>query len=262
LKLYSFLFFCFFSVSLSAQQGLIKEINISAQLLSTDKLGNLYILSDNKLLKYSSSGELLASFSPEEGSIITDIDTRNPFKVCLFYGFENKINILDNSLSLIGENLFLKDIKVYGESLFSVSEQGGFWIWDNDNYKLIKLNSSFIFEYEKYIDIDQYPVQIINNIGYVFFRTDIGNLICYKLSNSTISKHAIPRESSLLLSNGIMFFDRENQMFNIYDPEKRGFTKTKYDFPKNVRPLDALISGTMIFCFDEDKVYLFEISKN
>ena len=65
---------------------LIKTIPISAILLSSDKLGNCYVVNEKyELLKYSQSGELLYKFNNVSLGRITHIGTNNPLKILVYY---------------------------------------------------------------------------------------------------------------------------------------------------------------------------------
>src|SRR5665213_2149670 len=97
------LFLVIFSfITLSFKTGdytLIKSLPIHATFLTTDHLSNCYLISDNQLMEYDSTGKYLANYSDKNLGGLFSIDATNPMKLQLFYRDFGQIITLDNKLA-------------------------------------------------------------------------------------------------------------------------------------------------------------------
>jgi len=126
---------------------LVKTITASISFMTTDNLGNLYIIVNNELRKYDIDGNLLKTFSDKTHGSITSVDVTDPLKILLYYHDFRQILFLDNMLSIKGDALMLDDLGVLQPLLACNSYDNGFWIYDQQEFQLIRfdknLNSSY-----------------------------------------------------------------------------------------------------------------------
>ena len=93
----------------SSAYDLLKEIEIEARLITTDKLQQLYVVTvDNDVIKFSPQGKELFRFTNNTLGELTHIDVTNPFSVLLYYPDYLTVYTLDRTLNKTGEFNFLE----------------------------------------------------------------------------------------------------------------------------------------------------------
>ena len=109
----------------------------------TDTEGNLYVLQDVSLKKFSGNGELLYSYSDFQAGTIASIDASNPLKIMLFYKETGQIVFLDQHLAPISENMNLFDQGYFNIAAAAYSTAGYLWLFDASTNDLIQLDLHF-----------------------------------------------------------------------------------------------------------------------
>jgi len=121
---------------------LIKSIPTNSVSLTTDNLGNSYLLNGNILEKYDSDGNLLKDFSDKSFGAIASVDAGNSLKVLLFYKAFQQILLLDNMLSPSGNSISLDELGYNQASFACSSHDNGFWIFSQQNSELIRFDQN------------------------------------------------------------------------------------------------------------------------
>lgn len=117
----------------------IVGIAIQAKDMQTDRLGNLYVLSQtNQLYKYDINGKLLSTLNYAYIGNITHIDASNPFELYLFYRELNAVIFLDNNLAYRGR-MNLSDAGIIQAGSVARNYANGLWIFDQGDLQLKKL---------------------------------------------------------------------------------------------------------------------------
>lgn len=128
------------TVNLDSIAQKIVTIKVEPKFISTDKLGNIYIVSNtNQLYKYSIEGELLSTLNYNYVGNITSVDVSNPLEVYVFYKELNTVIFLDNNLAYRGKTVFKNDA-VTMASAAARSYANGIWVFDAADMQLKKLN--------------------------------------------------------------------------------------------------------------------------
>jgi hypothetical protein len=122
-------------------------VNIEAEKMTSDNLGNVYLIKDESIFKYDSLGTLQKTFSNKTFGAITSADATNALRIILFYKDFNRVVTLDNTLSENGEPLTLETIGFPMTSLVAASHDNGLWIYDMRNFELIRLNRNLQVEH-------------------------------------------------------------------------------------------------------------------
>ncbi len=125
-----------------AQDSIVKlfSLPMEADFISTDILGNIYIIKGSELIKLNNKGQLCCSFSNRNYGAITSIDTRDPLRLLLFYKPFGIILYLDNKLAEQSKTE-LNDLNIYDPLLVCSSEIQGLWVYDNATSRLYRFNS-------------------------------------------------------------------------------------------------------------------------
>lgn len=117
------------------------QIEVNTRLAEVDNLGRLYVVDDrNRLINYKPDLTEQYQFADKKSGLISTIDVTNPLRIIVFYDDFNKINILDNTLSLITDVVLVD--KFADVSAAAVTNDGNLWVYDPVQFKLIKIDDS------------------------------------------------------------------------------------------------------------------------
>lgn len=108
--------------------------------LSTDNLGNAYVIKGDMITKYKDDGSLFRIYSNKRLGTITSADVLNPLKIILFYRDFSRIVFLDNTVTENGNALNLEDYQLELASLACASFDNGIWLYDPVRYLLVRYN--------------------------------------------------------------------------------------------------------------------------
>lgn len=120
--------------------NLVIDIEIEAKLIATDKLQQLYIVTEkNEVIKYNSEGKELFRFSNNTLGELTHIDATNPFSVLLYYPDYMTVHTLGRTFNQTGEfNLF--DLNLTDVQAVGMANDNNVWLYDDVFYKIKKIN--------------------------------------------------------------------------------------------------------------------------
>lgn len=131
-------------ISNDSKFKLIKSISVSSNSFTTDNLGNIYIINGTTLSKYDSEGNLLKSYSNKNYGNISSMDVTNPMKLIVFYESFQYIILLDNMLTPSSEPVSLEVLGYNQTSLACSSHNNGLWIYNKQNFELIRFDQNFL----------------------------------------------------------------------------------------------------------------------
>lgn len=130
----------FISVAFTSDFTLVKSIPTQANFITTDNLGNCYVIKEDVLEKYDKDGNFLRNFSNKSLGKISSADVSNPMKILVFYKDFSKIIFLDNTLSQNGNIISLEELGFPQSHLVCSSHNNGVWIYTPQNFELIRLD--------------------------------------------------------------------------------------------------------------------------
>ncbi|MFM9052074.1 MAG: hypothetical protein ACKOKF_07130 [Bacteroidota bacterium] len=119
----------------------------TATYMTTDPLGNCYVVADNQLLKFSPSGKPLQNYAEVRNGELRQVDASNPMKVVLFYPDMARIVVLGTQFAP-QSTIELRNLGIFQPTLVCNSINGGFWIYDLQDFQLkkIDLNLQLVFQ--------------------------------------------------------------------------------------------------------------------
>jgi len=142
IKLSVFLFFCLFNrFAFADSLTLVNKIDAAVSFFTTDHLGNLYLVTENGLLKYDPDGNLISSFSEKSFGTIQFADATDPMKILIFNRDFSSVITLDNKLS-VQSTFNLHDLNLQQPVLICVSRHDGYWVYDKQSNQLKKFSTS------------------------------------------------------------------------------------------------------------------------
>lgn len=128
---------------------LLISVDANAVFITSDRLQQVYVITDqNTLVKYDSTGKRLFTYNQTRFGQLRSVDASNPMKVICSYPDYGNVVMLDNTLSEVGViSLKLLGISNYKTLCFSPRDNN-FWVYDEDAYKLKKVdrNGNIILE--------------------------------------------------------------------------------------------------------------------
>ena len=151
---------------------IVKTISSTTSFMTADNFGNLYIIVNNELRKYDQDGNLLKTFSDKSHGALSYIDVSDPLKILLFYHDFRQILFLDNMLSKKGDALLLDDLEVLQPLLVCTSYENGFWIYDQQEFQLIRFDQNLQKSYQTGNIVQLTGLEIKPN-----FLTEINNSV-------------------------------------------------------------------------------------
>ncbi len=126
--------------SVDSSYTLLHTISIRAKNFATDKLSQVYVVTEqNEVIKYSSDGREMFRFNNNTLGNLQHIDVTDPFNILLYYPEFMTVLTLDRTLNKTVEydliNLNLLDVNAVG-----MSNDNEIWIYDQVTFKLRKFN--------------------------------------------------------------------------------------------------------------------------
>ena len=120
----------------------IYTIKVTADFVTTDNIGNLYVVKNDEMKKYNPAGELLRTYSNKKLGKIFSVDASTPLRILLYYKDFSVLVILDSQLTQNGENITLETMELEQSDLACTSFQNGIWLYNRQNAELVRLDES------------------------------------------------------------------------------------------------------------------------
>ncbi len=151
--------------------------------MTTDRLGNAYVLVENQLLQFDPFGKPKANFSESSLGDIRSIDASNPMKILLFYSDFAKIIILDTRLAY-QSGIDLRSIQINQPLAACTSEENGYWVYDrqDDLLKKLDMNLQVIYSSGSLTQIMGYQVQpgiMIERSGFIYMNNPATGILVF-----------------------------------------------------------------------------------
>lgn len=127
-------------LTVPAQQP-VKVIPVDhGRMISTDELGNVYLVKeDNSLVRYNQDGDSTGNFRSIQNGDLLWVDATNPLRILLYYPSFSKIILLDRMLTPKNE-LDLRKLNIFNAPAAGISADGRIWIYDFVNARLKKID--------------------------------------------------------------------------------------------------------------------------
>ncbi len=266
LRLLLSLLFCSVLLGSHSQEwkfSFIKSIDGEFSFFTSDDLGNIYTVSQNKLIKRDLNGKLLYDYSPYINGDISFVDAGDPFKILLFYEDFGLIEWLDNTLSSVSQ-IYLSEIGMELASLACSSYQNGIWLYLPPFLQLKRLdqfletsdNSGNLY---KAAGIEVDPNYLIERDNTIYLNDPSYGIIIldkYGTFNKLIGIKGL--ETFQVFSRKIVFM--ENQQGKILDPKinEEGIIDLPVKDVLNFR-LSAGTAEKRLFILLKDKLMIYSI---
>ena len=116
------------------------KIEIETSFFTTDKLQQIYIVTDNnELIKYNTEGTVVFKFNNNILGEIGLVDVTDPFNILLYYpDFQTAIT-LDRTLSQTGEINFI-ELNYVNIPTIATANDNNIWLYDEINFQLKRID--------------------------------------------------------------------------------------------------------------------------
>jgi len=235
-------------------------LKITGDRMTTDNLGNVYIINKETITKYDHSGVLQKTFSDKKYGPITSADASNPLRITLFYRDFGRVLFLDNMMSPIGDEMKLESLGFSLAASVASSHDNGLWIFDQQNSELIRFNRNMQIE-----NRSGNLQQVIGQNVHACFLTEKGNWVMLSDSTNgiylfdvygTYSKMIPLKKLSSFQVNddAIIYFEDPG----IYSWPLIGADATFLTEPNDPTALDMRIEKNEIFVLKKDTLEIFD----
>lgn len=204
-------------------------IAIEAKSMETDRLGNLYVVTNNnKLYKYSSDGKLLSTLNYNYVGNISTVDASNPMEIYLFYRELNRIIYLDNNLAYRGET-DLSKMGVGQASAIARSFDNGIWVFDIADLQLKRMdkkgeNMQNSGNVRQFISRQIQPHLIIDNNDKVFVNDSINGVLVFDVFATYLKTIPIKGAKQLKIIEDDLYYHTPHQLYRYNQKSLKTFT--------------------------------------
>jgi len=245
-------------LTLQPKYVLIKKINISTELISTDNFGRLYVYANNSLKKYDKNGNFLSSFSDRTNGKISSIDVSDPYILLLYYEDLNRIVFLDDRLTPIGSPFDLDQFEIFNVATVCKSKRFAVWIYDRFDKRLLHygFNPKGIINEIKLdpLDIEQEIIYMLESGNHLYLNTG-KQLLLFDEYGSYLKSFQTEIKNTFQIRNKHIIYYHDKQLYikSVNEPD----TDTlNIDFITGIK--NAMIENNRLYIQKMDLVFIYK----
>lgn len=186
--------------------------------LQIDEFQNVYVFNDHELLKYNKKGENHFEFSGLRNGDITSVDVSNPLRVSVYFGGNNEVIFLDNTLTIQGESINFNELGFYDVTLVSSSFENHLWLYRVAEQKMIRVDrhGSVVNESGNigmWVEREERFVQLVESGNFLYLVSDIGTVLIFDQYGAFISKITFPNAERFHFQNKSIYYLKNERIF-------------------------------------------------
>lgn len=192
--------------------------------LTTDNLGNIYIINaNNQVKKLNSRGDSVAVYNDvRRYGKISFVDATNPLKVLVFYGDFATVVVLDRLLS-VRNTIDLRKQNIFQVQAVTASYDNQLWVFDETQSKIKKLNDQGEVTLEtadlrQVFDDVPRPQQIFDRDGQLYLYDSARGLLVFDYYGALKHYYKIPGLAELQIVDKNSIIGRDTTGFVLYQP--------------------------------------------
>jgi len=226
----------------------LTSLQLSAQQIYVDKLDNVYVVQQDKILKYDSKGILQYEASFKKYGTVTSLDVSDPFKIMVFFGDFARIVFLDNTLNANQGSYSLYSKDIINPSLVCSADDKSLWIYDKQLYSLIKTNENLqqllrITDMQVIIGTDFEPVCMRQQNNYLFLSDPLQGIFIFDKYGSLLKTLHYKNIEHFEVDDNYIYFAENNEIKIISHT-----LFEEYSIPlKELMPLVFAVRGGFIY---------------
>lgn len=247
------IFIILFLLPLSAfcQKGgfkCISTINVEADLFTSDNQGNVYVVKKDELIKYNKEGKELYKYSNKNLGNISYVDASNMLRILVYYQDFSQVVFLDNTLTLNTEPVSFDKLGYQQVSLACTSHNNGMWIYNQQNFSLILLNTT----YEKVqqtdnlstvLNIELQPTEMVEYDNKLYINNPASGILIFDIYGTYYKTVPAKNVTHFQAIRDLVYYIQKDDMrlraYNVKTTEESEFVSPATDF-------DAFRLGTDI----------------
>lgn len=254
------LIFSFLLFFISAKEDYTLTFSLpfsNARYFTTDRLGKAYVVVGNQLLQFSPAGKPMANFSDITLGELRSVDVTNPMKILLFYPDFQRIVLLNNRLAPTS-TINLPSLDINQPVAVSLSENGGYWVYDRFDDRLKKLDQNLQTisqspNLSPQLGFSLQPRSMVEQGGYLYIQDAVNGLIIFDQFGTYYQTLHFDSISSFQVIDKELLFTRQNKLlrYQIGSPEEMEILLPRHDSLLGARieqqQLYLLTSGSLNF---------------
>ncbi len=151
--------------------------------MTTDNLGNTYVIVGNQLLQFQASGKPKANFSENTMGELRSVDASNPLKLLLFYPDFGRLIVLNSQLA-VQSTIHLRELGIPQPSIACNSEYGGYWVFDRQDFQLKKVDLNLQVAYQSgdvmsLTGLKVNPNYLVEYDGFVYMNDPVNGILVF-----------------------------------------------------------------------------------
>lgn len=239
----------------------IDSIPVVAESITTDPLGNLYIIHDGEIKKYSNEGKWLAQYRNSHYGNIAFADASDPLRVLVYYRDFNTVVFLDKFLAELRSPFSLDDLGMPQAHLVCTSSLGGFWIFHAFERKLYLFNQQIDRMAESFVipllpGDEALPYFMTEKNREVFLISREAGILRFNQYGSYITSYPIiPVNGCQIIMNNIVFF--QTPYLYEYHMATGTIVKISPPFPVDIQQVQK--EGNTCYAMKPGKIVIYTL---
>ncbi|UZR92577.1 hypothetical protein [Chondrinema litorale] len=256
-NLTAFLFFISFSINAQT----VKKIDAkNIETIALDSRGNIHIVKTNQeIAEYSSDGNFVRSFIPENRNLASYLDVSNPFKLFFFFRDFQEILFTDRYYSQLS-SINLYQFGFENISCASPSRNGDLWLLEEGinevyRYSLLQHQKILNFSIKQHLSKTEYPNYIKEVHHYLVVSTNQSIHFLDQTGNE-INNFEKPVDCiAEYVSDNLIWMATKNEIKQIDTNTLK--TKKTVSMQKPVEHLLYNSSNNKLLIFSEGSIYFY-----
>ncbi len=239
------------------------HINIKADYITTDNLGNFYSVFSNTIKKYNATGSLIGEFTFKRFDRFDDTDPSDPLKILLFSKTYGEIIRLDSKLSLLGEPLSLMNIGILSPATVCNSWDNGIWVYDMSLNEILRINNNGVID-QRSGGLDQImpagsnPAMIRELDFMIYISIPRQGIFIFDRYANFIIKLPLEDIGRFQIAASRVLYVKNNDLI-AYDTKT--FLQNSIPLPVN-NPLSAALQVNNLYIHHSDTISIYSINTN
>ncbi len=233
-----------------------------AEFIEADNVGNLYLISNDQIIKLDKQGDTLFVSSNKITGDISQVDLNFALKPLIFHKDQNSISILDNTLSQQKSIISLDDFDIYTPKAVCNSYSGNtIWVFNQDNYELFKIDSELGVKYQSgnlKLQIDE-DVDITSMVEYknkLYANSPNNGILIFDIFGTYIKTIPLKNCLSFQVYDGIILVQ---QAAGFFFYSSRDFTKSHV---QTIKQYDQIkVNSEMMYTLKDGILTAFTFDK-
>jgi hypothetical protein len=236
-------------------------INGGTDQFTTDNLGNAYLVNGSSIQKFDDAGKFQKEFSNKNFGAISSADATNPLRIVLFYRDFNRVIFLDNTMSQNGEPVQLESLGFFSTTLVASSHDNGLWLYDQQNFELIRLNQNLQVELRtgnlsQLLGIDTLqPDFLLEKDNRLFLDNPSSGVLVFDIYGTYSKTIPVKVSRSLQVADDHLLYYGKGKMHSI--ELSPGGEETEYTEPFRPEALDMRMEKNAVYVRLKDRVEIY-----